>query len=728
MVSRINPLLVAALLSCVSSVPAQVGVWQNHGPNPGTSARLAVAPAGYDGLFAGLFQHGGCLSAGKDGSGNLVWQTWKDSLSNSNVTDVAVALGDGQQILWAATTSYLFRSLNRGQTWSTQTPGMAYFMCLETAPQIGSLDSILYACTTGGKVWKTPDGGATWVDCTGTLPENPIHSLAVSSEYPASLVVGHYQGSIYLTYNSGGIWTKIRDGAGDGRVADLVILKPQTPQEPFQILAAYTESSTGSNPGPGMAIYKTVDAGTTWVKVFSLASVECLATDPENGNVVYAGTRAQDGASAVYKSTDRGETWTACGADFGEDVGVSSLVVAPSTHPLPGVFAGTFDGSALRSTDGGAHWKWVPRGWSNRSVRGLAASDAGMKRVYAGTEYGECFGSLSLGWTWGLMNIGANDGLTGHEVYDFTVEPGDASPVLYAAARYLQLARSSNGGSYWESLTLPDQSVNIWAVAFAPGDPDTVYAVGGQIFNGPSFFSSEDKGQTWTQRPLNCWGNDLAVDYSNPHNVLVGSSASDYTYGVYGSTDGGATWPTTLRGLQNIDALAVTTKPGGGQVAYAGTDGQGLYRTTNGGQSWAAWGLAGKTVRCVAIHPFWTNQMLAGVPGEGVYRSTDGGGSWFLSSTGIWDHDMLEVLFHPAYPSWVFASAEGGGVFFRKIILDLNLDDLFDVLDLADFKDLLVERRHTVPGGFGAADLNNDGVENAVDLVMMTVSPMDLAQ
>ncbi|MBP7866598.1 MAG: hypothetical protein KA419_11670 [Acidobacteria bacterium] len=727
MVRKFRPALL--LLSfCGTFALAQVGVWQNHGPNPGTTTRLAVAPNGYDGLFAGQYQDGGCLSATKDGSGNIVWQTWRDSLSNPNVIDVAAAVGDGQQILWAATTSYLFRSLDRGQTWSSQTPELAYFMRVESAIAVGAPDSILYACTTAGKVWKTSDGGATWTDCTGTLPGNPIHSLEVSSQFPTSLFVGHYQGSIHVTYNSGGTWTKVRDGAGDGRVSALAILDPLPQAEQYHVLAAYAETTTGTNPGPGMAIYKTVDGGDHWNKVFSLASVECLAKDPEDGNVVYAGTRAHDGASAVYKSTDRGNTWTPCGKDFGEDVGVSSLVVVPSTHPLPGVYAGTYDGSILRSTDGGLHWKWEPRGLSNRSVRGLAASDAGLKRLYAGTDYGECFGSLSLGWTWGLMNFGANDLLLGNKIYDLAVEPGSASPVLYAAARNLQLVRSPNGGISWEPAPLPDQSVNVWTVAFAPGDPDMVYAAGGQIFNGPSFFTSEDKGQTWAQRSLNCWGNDLAVSPVHPGNVFVGSSASYPSYGVYGSQDRGASWPTNLRGLQGIDVLAVAVKPGGGQVVYAGTDGHGLFRTTDGGASWSSWGFNGKTVAGIAVHPFWTNQMLAGVPGEGVYRSTDGGGTWFLSSTGIWDKDILEVLYHPASPAWAFASTDGGGVFFRKIVLDLNLDDLFDVIDLVDFGDLLAERRHTVPGGFGAADLNGDGVENAVDLVLMCVTPMDLTQ
>lgn len=83
-----------------------------------------------------------------------------------------------------------------------------------------------------------------------------------------------------------------------------------------------------------------------------------------------------------------------------------------------------------------------------------------------------------------------------------------------------------------------------------------------------------------------------------------------------------------------VEALA--TRPGDGQVVYAGTM-DGVFRSLDGGATWTASGIAGRVVRSLAVDPERPLYLLAGTD-AGLFRSLDGGSTW--SSRG----EELELL------------------------------------------------------------------------------------
>jgi photosystem II stability/assembly factor-like uncharacterized protein len=93
--------------------------------------------------------------------------------------------------------------------------------------------------------------------------------------------------------------------------------------------------------------------------------------------------------------------------------------------------------------------------------------------------------------------------------------------------------------------------------------------------------------------------------------------------------------------LNGIRVNVVAPDPNAPNVLFAGTFGQGIFRSADGGQNWAQvnTGLGNLTVNDLLIDPTNTNNILAatgrgslvGEPGSGIYRSTDRGGTWALA-------------------------------------------------------------------------------------------------
>lgn len=139
------------------------------------------------------------------------------------------------------------------------------------------------------------------------------------------------------------------------------------------------------------------------------------------------------------------------------------------------------------------------------------------------------------------------------------------------------LARSTDGGKGFEMLAPPDlPSLDIHALAQAPGEPSTVYA----YVVGHGIYRSADAGDTW--EPAALVGEQLpgdlaamAVDPDDPQVVLVGSGG----HGVFRSTDGAASFTQTT----DWGTLGLAFGLGGTVLAatYRGVD-----VSNDGGQSW----------------------------------------------------------------------------------------------------------------------------------------------
>src|SRR5438105_7137694 len=117
-------------------------------------------------------------------------------------------------------------------------------------------------------------------------------------------------------------------------------------------------------------VWETKDAGRTWTPIFDdqpIGSIGAIAVAPSNPRVIYVGSGEADMRSDIaqgngmYKSIDRGKTWTHIGLDDSQQIGrvvvhptdANVVYVAALGHPYgPNAQRGVF-----RSRDGGKTWQ-----------------------------------------------------------------------------------------------------------------------------------------------------------------------------------------------------------------------------------------------------------------------------------------------------------------------------------------------------------------------------------
>jgi photosystem II stability/assembly factor-like uncharacterized protein len=120
----------------------------------------------------------------------------------------------------------------------------------------------------------------------------------------------------------------------------------------------------------------------------------------------------------------------------------------------------------------------------------------------------------------------------------------------------------------------------------------------------------------------------LIVSPTDPRSLLLGTH-----YGLFRSLDGGRTWASDALGGQEAMNLV---RPGGQTLWVAGH--MVLTKSTDGGKTWRdarPSGLPGLDVHGFAVDPRNPRTLYAAVAGKGLYRSTDGGNSFSVVSTEV---------------------------------------------------------------------------------------------
>lgn len=110
--------------------------------------------------------------------------------------------------------------------------------------------------------------------------------------------------------------------------------------------------------------------------------------------------------------------------------------------------------------------------------------------------------------------------------------------------------------------------------------------------------------------------------------------------GLFRSGDGGRAWqPVKLSGVSShLDIMTLLADPRDGRTLFLGTHEAGVFRTKDGGVSWAQMnnGIGGLDVHGLTLDPNEPAKLHAAVRGrgEGVYRTTDAGGKWVRVDDG----------------------------------------------------------------------------------------------
>ncbi len=225
--------------------------------------------------------------------------------------------------------------------------------------------------------------------------------------------------------------------------------------------------------------------------------------------------------------------------------------------------------------------------------------------------------------------------------------------------------RSSSPGfdTDWETQGPGNAGARVNALLVHPTNTDIMYLG----YSGGGIFKTTDNGQTWNpifdDQPYLAIG-DMAFHPNDPETIFVGTGDPSITgfpfigNGIYKTTDGGSTW--TNIGLSETYIVSkIIIHPSNPNIIYAGTMGlpyertndRGLYKTTDGGQTWDKVLFIDNQTGIIdlVIHPTDPDILFAGIWtrirnnqestltsfGHKVYRTIDGGANWQPLANGL---------------------------------------------------------------------------------------------
>lgn len=410
-------------------------------------------------------------------------------------------------------------------------------------------------------------------------------------------------------------------------------------------------------------MYRSRDGGATWHVRGRLPQmgfpVRDLAVDPHDPGILYAWTAAQ-----LQRSPDGGLSWSPIGSE------------------LPGVEALAWRGGVLhaathrglyRSADGGDTWQVEAFGAAH--VSGLAADPAtGALLAVAGEEEvpAVLWKSMDDGATWAQVSVLPLPPLNGigspHFAFD-PVRPGTLYVWFFRlgepGSEEGPLLRSRDGGATWAELEKPGFSLR-----------DLVPRPDGTLLAGlesGGLRRSHDLGDTWDpvdgRNPVpNASVLRLVTFPEVPGKLLAAGDG-----GLWVSTDGGARWAASNRGLTAVELRSLSVSPTGPSFLLAVAF-DGVFRSVDQGVTWTRihsedpgpqpWDIRALDPRRPrTMYGFdWTGQA------DFLVRSTDGGRSWHAlsvpydceSSGSICSIQMPAFALDPEHPDTLYV----GGTYF----------------------------------------------------------------
>jgi len=244
--------------------------------------------------------------------------------------------------------------------------------------------------------------------------------------------------------------------------------------------------------------------------------------------------------------------------------------------------------------------------------------------------------------------------VTSGRVVDVAVDPTNAQHWLAAAAAG-GVWSTDNAGNTWTPVFGGEGSFSIGCVTFAPSDPMIAWVGTGEnnaqrvVNYGDGVYKSIDGGKTWTKMGLEHSEHigKILVDPRDSNVVWVAAQgplwAPGGDRGLYKTTDGGKSWAQVLAISENTGVTDIAFDPRNPDVVYA-----------------AAW----QRRRHV-----WT--AISGGPESALYKTTDGGKSFRKLNRGLPTVDLgrIGLAVSPVDPDIVYAiieAADGKGGFFRS--------------------------------------------------------------
>lgn len=408
--------------------------------------------------------------------------------------------------------------------------------------------------------------------------------------------------------------------------------------------------------------YKSTDGGSTWTRITNKSNGGALAVDTISGTV-YLG---YEHPRAIMVSEDGGSTW------FAVD-GIEGKIRVFATDPKNGqvVFAGSggfhpdYDGYVYRSLNGGQTWTTTAVD-PGHCIVSIAVDPLDEDRVWAvsspcssAPDYSAVYSSTNRGDSYSLVASSTDI----NEYYQVLFDPDG---VIYLAGKN-EVKVSNNGGTTFT----PTLTKNIWL----DHQPMFLSQADGRVYvatHDGGGYHSDDGGETWQPDGFfHLYG----VNPEDPLHMLAWSWS-----GVQRTNDGGATWQDAITGIEGVTLNEVAASPTAPQIVYASTY-NGVARSMDGGLNWD-YPILSISAAGPAIDPTDPDIVYvgSGLPPK-VYRTINGGNIWTSSVIKPTEAVLMSLAIDPNSTSTIYA---GISSLEANAAADTTWDGLYVSLDSGD--------------------------------------------
>ena len=557
--------------------------------------------------------------------------------------------------------------------------------------------SRLFLGTSNGQIYASTNAGRSWVWWSQVAPRAGyvVDDILVDAADPKVMYVGAWRarvnggGGVFKSTDRGRSWRALSDMAGQ-----TVRAVAQVRHQPRLLVAGTLDG-----------VFRSENAGQSWERISppyhqEIRNIESLALDPNDPQVIYAGTW-----HLPWKTTDGGRIWRSIKTGIIDDSDIFSIMVDWSNHRR--VFASACSG-IYRTDSAGAAWRKIQGiPYSARRTRVLRQDPRNPAVLYAGTTEG-LWKTESGGRGWQRMTSSRL------AINDILVDPRDPAHLLLGAER-AGVLESFDSGKTFRASNQGFSHRRVSATAFDPDSGRLYVAVVHDRQYGGVFFS--EAGGLWRQLqagleerdvsalvyvrtaeggrllaglPNGVAALDLAANLWLPvgrvvagwrppptrrdrqarrlrvnlplkaavHDFFQGAPGQPLyaatSAGVFKSTDAGSTWEAVS---PKFSATAIAAE---GDFLVAGTQ-TGLDVSFTGGRHWfhiyLPVGIDLVHVNALALH----GKRILAATGFGLFLSGDSGANWQKKGQGLPYGAVSSVRLHPANPQEVYATSRVTG-------------------------------------------------------------------
>jgi len=291
---------------------------------------------------------------------------------------------------------------------------------------------------------------------------------------PLTYYMGTTGGGLWKTANAGGQWENISDGFFEMGSVGAVSVSQSNPNIVYCGMGEHAPRGVMTSYGDG--VYKSNDAGKTWIKLGleRTQHISRIIIHPTNPDIVYVAAQgalyAPNEERGVYRSMDGGKSWEKI---LYVDEGTGAVELSMDVNNPLVLYAAMWEhqrkpnkvisggpGSGLyKSTDGGNTWKEMTKGLpEEKGKMAISVSPANSDKVYAliesdsNQDKGGLFVSNDAGDSWHMVS--GDNRLVQRAWYYIEVftDPNDEDTVYVLSA---SMFRSEDGGKTWETISVP---------------------------------------------------------------------------------------------------------------------------------------------------------------------------------------------------------------------------------------------------------------------------------